>query len=77
MKSEGGAIRLTEHQIAFSRWIVSGPEFSELISLYELASLAKVPNEDITHYGKTSLPQKSPEKVQILFDEMKDLGIPF
>ena len=37
VKGDGGAIGLTEDPAALSRWMVSGPEVSVLISQYELA----------------------------------------
>ena len=78
MKGDGGATGLTEDPAALSRWMVSGPEVSVLISQYELASLAKVANEDIMHHEQTNLSQKSfSDEVQKLFGEMKDLGNPF
>lgn len=59
VKGDGSSIGLTGDPAAMSRWTVSGPEVSELISQYELASLAKVANEDITHHEQTSQSQKS------------------
>ena len=78
VKGDGGAIGLTEDPSALRRWMVSGPEVSQLVNQYELASQVKEANEDIRHHEQTSQSQKSfTDKVQKLFDVMKDLGNPF
>ena len=78
VKGDGGAIGITEDPSALTRWMVSGPEVSQLIYRYELASQAKVANEDIRHHEQTSQSQKLfTDKVQKLFGVMKDLGNPF
>lgn len=78
VKGDGGAIGITEDPSALRRWMVSGPEVSELVHQYELASQAKLGNEDIRHHEQTSQSQKSfTDKVKNLFSAMKDLGNPF
>lgn len=78
VKGDGGAIGITEDPSALRRWMVSGPEISQLINQYELASQPKKVNEDIRHHEQTRQSQKSfTDKVKKLFRAMKDLGNPF
>ena len=41
IKADGGAIGVTEDPSALSRWIIAGPEISQLVAQYEIASEAK------------------------------------
>ena len=78
VKGDGGAIGITEDPSALRRWMISGPEVSQIVSQYELASQVKTAKEDIRHHEQTSQSQKSfTDKVQKLYFAMKDLGNPF
>lgn len=78
VKGDGGAIGITEDPSSLRRWMVSGPEVSQLVYQYELASQAKVAKEDIRHHEKIYQARKtSTDKVQKLFGVIKDLGNPF
>ncbi|RXN31429.1 hypothetical protein ROHU_004760 [Labeo rohita] len=78
VKGDGGAIGVTEDPSALRRWMVSGPEVSQLVIQYELASEVNEATEDIRHHEQTRQSQKSfTDKVQRLFAVMKDLGNPF
>ncbi|KAL0198142.1 hypothetical protein M9458_006682, partial [Cirrhinus mrigala] len=78
VKGDGGAIGVTEDPSALRQWMVSGPEVSQLVNQYELASEVNEATEDIRHHEQTRQSQKSfTDKVQRLFAVMKDLGNPF
>ncbi len=75
IKGDGSAIGITEDSSALGRWMVSGPEVSQLVHQYELVSQAKLGNRDIRHHEQTKQSQKSfTDKVMKLFSAMKDLG---
>ncbi len=78
VKGDGGAIGITEDPFALRRWMVSGPEVSQLVHQYELVSQAKFGNQDIRHHEQSSQFQKVfTDMVKKLFSAMKDLGNPF
>ena len=54
VKGDGGAIGVTEDPSALRRWMVSGPEVSQLVNQYELASQVNEATEDIRHHEQTS-----------------------
>ena len=40
IKADGGAIDVTEDHSALRRWVIAGPEVSQLVAQYEIASEA-------------------------------------
>ena len=54
VKGAGGAIGVTEDASALRRWMVSGPEVSQLVRQYELACQVKVAQGDTRHHEQTS-----------------------
>ena len=63
---------------ALRRWMVSGPEVSQLVNQYESASQVIRAKEDIRHHEQTAQSQKTfTDKVQKLFGVTTNLGNPF
>ena len=62
IKAVGGAIGVTEDPSALRRWMVAGPEVSQLVAQYEIASEAKDTVVHTNHHEQTP-------KVQQVFNE--------
>ena len=62
IKAVGGAIGVTEDPSALRRWMVAGPEVSQLVAQYEIASEAKDTVVHTNHHEQTP-------KVQQVFHE--------
>ena len=78
IKADGGAIGVTEDPSALSRWIIAGPEVSQLVALYEIASEAKETVVHTNHHEHTpKLQQVFLERVENLFQLFTDMGNPF
>ena len=77
VKSDGGAVGLTENPGALRRWIIAGPEMSRLSKDFEALYLC---HADITesHHEQTKGSQQSfHQHVTSLVKSMEDLGNPF
>ena len=70
IKSDGGAIGITEDASALRRWMVAGPEVSRLVVEYESLAVAKDANESdqTEHAQRTFL-----EKVHKLRTTLKEM----
>ena len=78
IKGDGGAVGLTEDPSALRRWMVAGPEVSQLIARYETASEAKDAAILGKHHEQTERAQRVFScKVKKLSRVMKDMGNPF
>ncbi|KAJ8333969.1 hypothetical protein SKAU_G00412880 [Synaphobranchus kaupii] len=78
IKTDGGAIGITEDPSALRRWMVAGPEVSHLVAQYEAASEAKETSEHASHHEQTQRAQKVfLERVKNLSHVMTDMGNPF
>ena len=78
IKSDGGAIGVTEDPSALRNWTVVGPEVSHLFSEYEAASGAKDATVNTNHHGQTVQAQHGfLEKSGKLTRVLKDMCHPF
>lgn len=78
IKADGGAVGVTEDPSALRRWMIAGPQVSQLVSEYEAASEAKEAAEQTSHHEQTPRAQKVfLEKVLKLTQVLKELGNPF
>lgn len=78
IKGDGGAIGLTENPSALRSWIVSGPEVSHLVSLYETEAKMKEANDHSLHHELTPHAQQTFfDRVQKHSQVLQDLGNPF
>lgn len=78
IKADGGAIGITEDPSALRRWMVAGPEVSQLVAQYEAASEAKETSEHASHHEQTQQAQKVfLDRVKKLSHAMTDMGNPF
>ena len=77
IKSDGGAIGITEDASALRRWMVAGPEVSRLVVEYESLAGAKDANESVRHHDQTEHAQRTFfEKVHKLCTTLKEMGNP-
>ena len=78
IKADGGPIGVTEDPPALRRWVVAGPEVSQLVAQYEIASEAKETVMHTTHHEQTpKVQQVFLERVDQLFQVFTDMGNPF
>ena len=69
---------MTEDPSALSRWFTAGPEVSQLVDQYEIASEAKETVVHTNHHEQTpKLQQVFLERVDTLFQFFTDMGNPF
>lgn len=79
VKSEGGAIGLTENSVALLRWMVAGPEMMRVVNQF-LSCLQRsndIPDEIRHHENVPSVQNKFACKVISLVKTLKDMGNPF
>ena len=75
IKSEGGAISITEDASALRRWMVAGSEVSCFVVEYESLAGATDANESVRHYDQTEHAQRTFfEKVHKLCTTLKKNG---
>ena len=67
IKADGGAIGVTEDPSALRRWMIAGPEVSQLVAQYEIASEAKETVVHTNHHEHTKVQQVFLERVDKLF----------
>ena len=78
IKAVGGAIGMTEDHSALRRWMVAGPEVSQLVAQYEIASEAKETVVHTNHHEQTpKVQQVFHERVHKLLQVFTDMGNPF
>ena len=78
IKSDCGAIGITEDVSALRRWMVAGPEVSRLVVEYESLTGAKDANESVRHHDHTEHAQRTFfKKVHKLCTTLKEMGNPF
>ena len=78
IKGDGGTIGLTEDPSALRRWMVAGPEVSQLVSNYETASESKDVKKSSRHHDQSPSTQKSfLAKVHQLTKVIEEMGNPF
>ena len=78
IKSDGGAIGITEDASALRRWMVAGPEVCRIVAEYESLALAKDAKVSDRHHDHTEHAQGAFfEKVCKLYSTMKEMGNPF
>ena len=78
IKGDGGAIGLTEDPGTLRRWMVAGPEGSDLVFAYEAISGVKDATISTKHHEQTLSAQTSfLERVEALFSVIKEMGNPF
>ena len=78
INADGGAISVTEDPSALRRWMVAGPEVSQLVAQYEIASEAKETVVHTNHHEQTAkVQQVFLERVDKLFQVFTDMGNPF
>ena len=78
LKPTVGAIGVTEDPSALRRWMIAGPEVSQLVTQYEIASEAKETVVHRNHHEETpKVQQVSLERVDKLFRVFTDMGNPF
>ena len=78
IRSDGGAIGITENPSALRRWMVSGPEMSHLVSIYDMEAQTKEASDHSLHHEQTPHAQKTfLERVQKLSQVLQDLQNPF
>ena len=78
IKSDDGAISITDDASALRRWMVAGPEVCRLVAEYESLADAKDANERARHHNQTEHAQRAFfEKVLKLYSTMKEMGNPF
>ena len=63
IEADGGAIGVTEDPSALRRWMVAGPEVSQLVAQYEIASEAKETAAHTNHHEQTPKVQLEREKI--------------
>jgi len=78
IKADGGAIGITEDPSALRRWMVAGPEVSQLVAHYEAASEAKQTVEYTSHHEQGPRSQRMfIEQVDKFVQAVNGLGNPF
>ena len=78
IKSDSGAIGITEDASALRRWMVAGPEVSRLVVEYESLVGAKDADETVRHHDQTEHAQRTFfEKEHMLCTTLKKMGNPF
>jgi hypothetical protein len=76
IKGDGGAVGLTENEMALRRWVIAGPEVCRVISEFEHNVLDS--NSDASHHEQTDSMQKSfREDVRNLLRVFEETGNPF
>jgi len=77
-KLMGGAVGITENPSALRKWMVAGPEVSQLVAHYEAASETKETAEYISHHEQAPRSQRRfIEQVDKFFQAVNGLGNPF
>ena len=76
IKRVGGAIGLTENETALQRWLICGPEISQLLDEFEII------NEGVNHVQEhhdfsNSVQSIFHKEVKSLLPALKDVGNPF
>ena len=77
IKADGGAIGVTEDPSALIRWMVAGPEVSQLVAQYEIASETKETVVHTNHHEQTPKGNRFSLRVDKLFQVFTDMGNPF
>ena len=79
VKGDGGAIGLTESPGALRRWMVAGPQLSEIVAEYELEmDPTDAADTGSKHHDQSHATQRTfLEDVQALVRTMEELGNPF
>ena len=69
---------MTEDPTALRRWMIAGPEFSQLVVRYEIASEAEDTVVHTNHHEQTPKAQQVLlQRVYKLFQVFTDMGNPF
>ena len=77
IKSDGGAVGLTENPGALRRWIVAGPEMCPLSRDFETLYLFKADVTESHHEQNRSSQRTFYQNVASLVETLEDLGNPF
>jgi hypothetical protein len=81
VKGSGGAVGLTENPVAFTRWMVAGPEMSRLLKEFETGFLMDEDHDNevnYLHHEQGLATQKRFQKqVQNLTETITEMGNPF
>ena len=77
-QATGGIIGVTKDPSALIRWIIAGPEVSQLVAQYEIASEDKETVVHTNHHEQTTKAQQVfLERVDTFFQVFTDMGNPF
>jgi hypothetical protein len=78
IKSDGGAVGLTDNPSALRRWMVAGPEDATLIAEFEDAQQLMRRRDDVLHHDQTARAQTEFQKdVRSPVHVIEELGNPF
>ena len=78
VKGSGGAIGLTENPHALLRWMVAGPEISQLVEDFEVAACTDQSHDESKHHDQTKAKQAAFfREVNSLLTAFEELGNPF
>ena len=77
VKSDGGAVGLTENPRALRHWMVAGPEMCRLSRDFEAVSLFKADVTESRHEQNKSSQRTFHQNVTALLKTLEDLGNPF
>jgi len=77
VKSDGGAVGLTENSAALHRWMVSGPEMARLVEEFQ-SSVEKKQNTESCHHEQKQHKQSAfANDVKALTSVIEEMGNPF
>ncbi|VDI61859.1 Hypothetical predicted protein [Mytilus galloprovincialis] len=78
IKSDGGAVGLTENPVALRRWMIAGPEMARLTKEFEsTVSDFEVEEDEHHHENKTSVQKSFLKDIWSMVEVMNELGNPF
>ena len=78
VKGKGGAIGLTENQVALQRWMICGPEIAKCLSEFESEGIINESIQtDCHHEEGLATPKKFQEQVKSLLSVITTFGNPF
>lgn len=78
VKSEGGAVGLTQNPSALRRWMVCGPEMARLIEEFQASYGKPRTKSDLRHHEQTKSTQnKFFNQVKMLTNVIEEMGNPF
>lgn len=81
VKGSGGAVGLTENPVAFTRWMVAGPEMARLLKEFETGFIMDEDHDNevnyLHHEQGLATQKRFQRQVQNLTETISEMGNPF